>query len=88
MVKTALKIDGMACGMCEAHVNDTLRKIPGVVRSKADHKKGEAVVESEGEIPLETFEAALNPTGYKVLGISSGEAEGRKGLFGFLHRGM
>lgn len=26
MIKTVLKIDGMACGMCEAHVNDAIRK--------------------------------------------------------------
>ncbi len=27
MVKTVLKIDGMMCGMCEAHINDVM--IPG-----------------------------------------------------------
>ena len=26
MVKTVLKIDGMMCGMCEAHMNDLIRK--------------------------------------------------------------
>ena len=26
MYKTTAKIDGMACGMCEAHVNETVRK--------------------------------------------------------------
>jgi len=26
MMKITLKIDGMMCGMCESHVNDTLRK--------------------------------------------------------------
>lgn len=26
MLKITLKIDGMACGMCESHVNDTIRK--------------------------------------------------------------
>ena len=27
MVKTVLKIDGMMCGMCEAHMNDLIRRI-------------------------------------------------------------
>ena len=27
MIKTALKIDGMMCGMCEAHINDVIRKV-------------------------------------------------------------
>ena len=26
MVKMILDVDGMACGMCEAHVNDAVRK--------------------------------------------------------------
>ena len=26
MVKITLDIEGMACGMCEAHVNDAIRK--------------------------------------------------------------
>lgn len=26
MVKTILKIDGMMCGMCEAHINDCIRR--------------------------------------------------------------
>ena len=25
MIKTTLKIDGMMCGMCESHINDTIR---------------------------------------------------------------
>ena len=26
MVKITLEVEGMACGMCEAHVNDAIRK--------------------------------------------------------------
>ena len=26
MIKTVLKIDGMMCSMCEAHINDAVRK--------------------------------------------------------------
>ena len=26
MYKTTLKIDGMMCSMCEAHINDVIRK--------------------------------------------------------------
>ena len=25
MVQMTLKVDGMACGMCEAHINDAIR---------------------------------------------------------------
>ena len=26
MIRTTVKVDGMMCGMCEAHVNDLVRK--------------------------------------------------------------
>ena len=26
MVKITLRIEGMACGMCESHINDTVRR--------------------------------------------------------------
>lgn len=25
MIETVIKIDGMMCGMCESHINDTVR---------------------------------------------------------------
>jgi ATP-binding cassette subfamily B protein len=32
MIKTTLKIDGMMCSMCEAHINDVIRKtVPGAL---------------------------------------------------------
>ena len=34
MFKTVLKIDGMMCGMCEAHVNDAIRKAIPVAFSR------------------------------------------------------
>ena len=30
MVKITLEIQGMACGMCASHINDTIRKNFGV----------------------------------------------------------
>ena len=27
MLKTTVNVDGMACGMCEAHVCDAIRKV-------------------------------------------------------------
>ena len=35
MTKYTLKIDGMMCGMCESHINDTIRKA-AAVKKKAD----------------------------------------------------
>lgn len=43
MIKTTLKIEGMTCGMCEAHICETIRKaVPGAKKVTASHKRGEA----------------------------------------------
>ena len=36
MIKTTLRIDGMMCGMCEAHVNDAIRSDPGAFAAECD----------------------------------------------------
>ena len=50
MFKTILKIEGMRCSMCEAHINDVIRKtVPDAKKVKSSHKKGESVFASEQE---------------------------------------
>ena len=44
MVKTTLKIEGMMCGMCEAHINDLIRREFKVKKVSSSHINGEAVV--------------------------------------------
>ena len=44
MVKITLKIDGMMCGMCEAHINDAIRSHFTVQRVSSSHKKGETII--------------------------------------------
>lgn len=71
MYKTTLKIDGMMCGMCEAHMNDTVRKVMNVKKVSSSRSKGETVIISE-ELPDETeLIAEIGKTGYKVLSVKS-----------------
>ena len=80
MYKTIAKIDGMMCGMCEAHVNEAIRSKLSVKKVSSSHKKGETVIISEGEITAEQLAAALDGSGYKVLSLQSEPYE-KKGLF-------
>ena len=50
MVKMILKIDGMACGMCESHVNDTIRRNFKVKKVTSSHSKGETVIIAESPL--------------------------------------
>ena len=81
MTKITLKIDGMACGMCESHINDTVRKNFNVKKVTSSHSKGETVIIAEENIPESALKAAIDPTGYKMVGYAAEPYE-KKGLFG------
>lgn len=85
MIKTTVKISGMACGMCEAHVCDVIRRSFKVKKVAASHLKKEAVIITENALSEEEIKKALDPTGYRVLSVSSEEYV-KKGLFSFLKK--
>ncbi len=82
MIKTTIKIDGMACGMCEAHVCDAIRKaVPSAKKVEASRSKKEASFITETAVETETLKSAIDATGYTFLGAESAVYE-KKGLFG------
>ena len=81
MFKTTLKIEGMSCGMCEAHICDTIRKaFPGAKKVAASHGKGRASFLSESQVPEAQLKAAIDATGYTCLSVETAPYE-KKGLF-------
>ena len=81
MTKTTLEIEGMACGMCESHINDTIRKaFPAVKKVTSSHTKGRTEIISEEPLVEAALRAAIAPTGYQVLGVQS-EPYVKKGFF-------
>ncbi|MBR6044011.1 MAG: heavy-metal-associated domain-containing protein [Ruminococcus sp.] len=80
MFKTTIRIDGMMCSMCEAHVNDAIRKRLDVKKVRSSRKKGETIVISEKEFDKDMIEFALEDSGYKVLDVKS-EPFQKRGLF-------
>ena len=69
MVKITLDIDGMACGMCEARVNDTVRKAFAVKKVSSSHSKGQTEIIADQPLDDDELKKAVEETGYKVLGI-------------------
>lgn len=84
MIKTTVGIDGMACGMCETHVNDEIRKAFRVKKVTSSAGKGETVILAEEAIGEDELRKVLDPTGYRVISVSSEvvEEKKKKGLFG------
>ncbi len=68
-----VKIEGMMCGMCEAHMNDAIRKNFDVKKVKADHKKDLCVIKTDNELDLEKLEAVIKETGYTYKGVTREE---------------
>ena len=82
MIKTTLKIDGMMCSMCEAHICETIRKaVPAAKKVAASKGKKEATFLTEAAVDAEALKAAVDATGYSCLGIESAPYE-KKGWFG------
>ncbi len=76
MIKTELKIEGMACGMCEAHINDTIRKLyPSAKKVSASHKTGIAAFVTEAAPDEEMVKKAIDATGYKFISMSTSPYE-------------
>ena len=44
MIRTTVRISGMACSMCEVHINDTIRRAFSVEKVSSSHTKGETVI--------------------------------------------
>lgn len=84
MVKLVLTIDGMACGMCEAHINDTIRTHFNVRSVQSSFRKGQTEILAEQELSEEELRAAIDPTGYTLTGVTVEPFEKKKrfgGLF-------
>lgn len=82
MEQYVLKIDGMRCSMCEAHVCDVLRReLPQAKKVKASHRKGVATFLLEEGIDLAPTIAKMESLGYRVL-----EQQCSPAKKGFFHR--
>ncbi len=83
MIRTSVNIDGMMCGMCEAHVCDAIRKaIPEAKKVTVSRSKKEASFLTEEAVDTGTLKRAIDATGYTCLGVESSPYE-KKGLFGW-----
>ena len=71
MVRIIVSIDGMACEMCQAHVNDTVRKTFSVKKVNASYRKKEAEIIADAEIDAGALTRAITALGYTVTGVRS-----------------
>jgi copper chaperone len=85
MYETTVKISGMVCGMCEAHINDAVRRAFPVKKAASSHARGETVILSERPLDEQKLRAAITEAGYDVASVRVEPCE-KRGLFGFLKK--
>ncbi len=62
-----VKVEGMMCSHCEAHVKEALEAVENVRRATASHVKGEVSISFRGELSDDVIRAAVEKAGYKVV---------------------
>ena len=68
MTKT-IKIEGMMCPHCEAHVKKALEALEGVENVVPSHKDKQATLTLTAPVSDEILKSTVEAQGYKVLGI-------------------
>jgi len=81
MNKIILKINGMKCGMCEAHVNNLFRTKLNIKKIKSNHIKNETLIFTNLEISDDSLKNALENSGYAIESIKREDA--KKTIFGY-----
>ena len=62
-----IEVEGMTCAGCEPHINETLKKLNGVVSAEASYrKKNVEVVFNPKQVSLEQIKQAIDEIGYKA----------------------
>ena len=85
MWKITMQIDGMRCGMCEAHVNDAIRGAFSVKKVTSSHSKGQTVILTEQDIDEQQLREKIEKTGYRLISVSKAAYE-KKGIFSIFGR--
>lgn len=67
---TEVKIKGMMCAHCEAHVKKALEALDGVENAAPDKDAGNAVLTLSKEVSADAVKAAVEDAGYEFLGMT------------------
>lgn len=62
-----LKVEGMMCPHCEAHVKKALEALAGVEEALPSHVKGEVTLRLSADLPDALLKETVEKEGYKVL---------------------
>ena len=81
MVKTTIKIKGIMCENCVAHINETIKNEFDINKVTTSKDSGISEVISDNELSEEKLREVISREGYEVTEVTSEPYE-KKRLFG------
>lgn len=79
MYKIILTIEGMHCPMCEAHVNEAIKKAFKVKKVSSSHKQNQTIIICDKDIANDKIKSVIDEIDYDLKSIRR-ETEDKKGL--------
>ncbi len=64
-----MKVEGMMCVHCEAHVKKALEALDGVVQATPNHKEGTVTLTLSADVANDVLKKTVEDAGYKVLSM-------------------
>ncbi len=64
-----IRVNGMMCAHCEAHVKKALEAIPGIESAEASHEENLVSIVKSGEVDEKQIKSAVEDAGYEYGGI-------------------
>lgn len=83
MIQTTIGVGGMMCSMCEAHINDAIRRSFDVKSAKSNRKTKQCVVVSANELDKDQVRNVIEELGYEFRGMECGPVQ-KRGILGTL----
>ena len=71
MIKTTAFVEGMSCAMCEAHINEAVRKSFSVRKVTSSRRKGVTEILSDAPLDAAALRAVIDKTGYTLREVKS-----------------
>ena len=65
-MQTKIKVSGMTCNHCVAHVTKALEGLPGVKDVKVSLEVGDASFEKPDDVSMDEVKKAVEEAGYQV----------------------
>jgi len=65
-----IKVNGMMCAHCEAHVKKALEAIDGIDQAVASHEENLVTITNSKKVDAEVIKAAVEEAGYEFAGVT------------------